>query len=179
MSQMLFLMVGYPGAGKTTTSLQLHDITGAEHIWADHERRQAHPEPTYSRDETHRLYERLNRRTDELLSQGKSVIFDTNFNFYKDRRRLREVAAKHGAQTVVVWVVADKELAKSRATASPKRQHTRVLGNELGNMPVDRFEKMAGNLQAPKPDERVIQVDGTKVTRDYISSLLRQAKISF
>ena len=169
MKQILYLMLGYPGSGKTTASKIIHDQTGAVHLWADHERKRKFTHPTHSHAENLELYAELNAKTDQLLSEGKSVIFDTNFNFYKDREKLRRIAQKHGARAVVVWVVAPKETAQRRATQDAHKQHTRVLGD----MPVEHFERIARNLQPPRPDEQLIKLDGTTITPEVITAALQ------
>lgn len=127
--------------------------------------------PTYSHEENLALYARLNEKAARLLEAGNSVIFDTNFNFYKDRQKLREIAAAAGAVTVLVWVRTPKEIAKERATAEAHNQQTRILGD----MPPAEFDRIARNLQPPKEDESYIEVDGTKVSLEYIQSLLAGA----
>ena len=164
----LYLMLGYPGSGKTTTAKAIHELTGAVHLWADHVRRETYGEPTYTHEENLKLYEYLNKVTEQLLEAGQSVIFDTNFSFYRDRKKLRDIASIHSVPTKVVWVSTDKNVAKRRATADAHTQHTRVLGN----MPEETFERMSQNLEEPHDDEDVIKVDGTKVTNDYIAKLL-------
>ena len=164
----LYLMLGYPGSGKTTTSKAIHRLTGAVHLWADHERWQRFERPTYSHQENLELYADLNKRTDELLGEGKSVIFDTNFNFYKDRQKMRDLAARHNAGVKLLWVTTPRPIARQRATENAHAQDTRVLGD----MPAEQFDRMAGNLQPPRADEAPIEVDGTRIADDYISQLL-------
>jgi predicted kinase len=166
--QTLFLMLGYPGAGKTTAALEIHKLTGAVHLWADHIRRERFEEPTYTHQENIELYSHLNELTAELLAAGNSVIFDTNFNFYKDRQHLRQIARDHGARSIVIWVTTPKEVAKDRATKNAHSQDTRVLGD----MPVEAFERMSRNLQPPQSDEPTIELDGTKITAAYIKEKL-------
>lgn len=163
----LYLMLGYPGAGKTTAAKTIHELTHAEHLWADLVRRDMFGTPKYTHTENIQLYEYMNNMADQLLGQGKDVIFDTNFNFYKDRQRLREIAAKHEAAVYVVWVTTPKHVSRERATDG-KGHHTRVLGD----MPHETFDRMSGNLEEPKADEDVIRVDGTKVSTEYIAVLL-------
>jgi predicted kinase len=162
-------MLGYPGAGKTTTARAIHELTGAVHLWADHERRQMFETPLYSHTENLQLYEQLNAKAAQLLQAGESVIFDTNFNFYKDREKLRAVATEAGAHSLLIWVKTPKEIAKERATTNAHKQNTRVLGD----MPPEQFDRMARHLQPPHEDEHYIEVDGTKVSGEYISQLLR------
>lgn len=160
----LYLMLGYPGAGKTTAAKELHELTGAVHLWADHERRQKFSQPAYTHEENLELYKQLNSHAIQLLQSGKSVIFDTNFNYFKDRQNLRDLANKCGAQTIVLWVTTPKEVARTRATDNAHLQHTRVLGN----MPAETFERMSRNLEAPRSDEKVVELDGTKISKDYL-----------
>lgn len=161
-------MVGQPGAGKTTTAHALQSLTGAEHLWADHVRKEQFTAPTYSHQENTALYEQLNQEAAELLAQGKSVIFDTNFKHYADRQKLRQIAAEQGAETTLLWVQTDPDLAKSRATRDAHRQHTR----KLGDMTEADFERLSDHFEEPRPDETTIILDGTKITPDYLSSVL-------
>jgi predicted kinase len=166
----LFLMIGYPGSGKTTTAKMIHTLTGAVHLWADHERKKMFEHPQHNHAENLALYDALNTLTDHLLQEGKSVVFDTNFNFYKDRKKLRRIAARHGAKTITVWITTPKEIARERATKDAHKQHTRILGD----MPVEHFERIAGNLQEPRPDEHAIQLDGTRIDMALVAHALEQ-----
>jgi len=168
--QMLYLMVGYPGSGKTTVARIIHELTGAVHLWADHERQQMFKNPQHSHEENIKLYDELNDRTEELLRAGKSVIFDTNFNFYKDREHLRRIAARNGVHAVVMWVTTPQNLARERATQHSDGVDTRVWGN----MPANDFDRIARNLQPPKEDEHVIELNGVGITPDYIQQKLQQ-----
>jgi predicted kinase len=164
----LYMMVGYPGSGKTTASRIIHDLTGAEHIWADHERKSMFGAPTHSRTESRMLYERLNAQADDLLKEGKSVIFDTNFNFYKDREYMRRIAAKNNAKTMLVWIQTPKEVAFARASIDVHKQATRVLGD----IPKAEFDRMTHNLQPPQEDEHPVILDGTQITPQYVREKL-------
>jgi len=168
MQPTLYIMVGYPGSGKTTTSKIIAELTGAEHLWADHERHKLFIHPTHTEHESQELYRRLNAHASHLLSEGKSVVFDTSFNFPKDRDYMRAIAAKHGARVVVVRVDAPKELAKTRAL------HTEHAGHNhyINTMSPDDFERIAGHLHEPSPDEQPVVLDGTKITPEYVAAQL-------
>jgi predicted kinase len=166
----LYLMVGYPGSGKTTVSKIIHTLTGATHLWADHERNKRFPNPTHNHAENLKLYEALNAETQELLHQGKSVIFDTNFNFYKDRKKLRIIAAKEKARTVVIWVKTPVELARERAVYHHEPGETRIWGN----MPLNHFERIVRNLEPPTEAEQPVVLDGTHIDMPMVAFALEQ-----
>jgi predicted kinase len=160
----LYLFVGYPGAGKTTVANYICEATGAVHIWADRERQKMFGEPTHSAQESHKLYDALNGRTATLLREGKSVVFDTNFNFAKDRAHLRQVAKQSGAQAKIIWLTTDKELAEHRAVHDSHNKPTRLYGN----MDHETFQRITGHLQPPTDDEKPIKIDGTHVTKESV-----------
>lgn len=164
----LYLFVGYPGAGKTTISKIIEDTTGAVHIWADHERKIMFTNPTHSHKESHELYSYLNDAAGKMLANGDSVIFDTNFNFFKDREHLRQIAAQNGAEALVVWITTPKELAKRRAVEESHGQHTRLYGN----MTEETFERIASHFEPPRESEKVLKIDGTQVDAEQIKRLL-------
>lgn len=164
----LYLFVGYPGAGKTTIARILTQLTGGVHLWADFERHVMFDEVTHNREESKILYDHLNRTADELLEQGRCVIYDTNFNFRRDRNRLRDIAAKHGANTTVIWVTTDRQVAEKRATEESADQATRIWGN----MPPQEFTRLSDNLQSPDDDEQVVRIDGHHADEASIKAAL-------
>ncbi len=164
----LFLMVGFPGAGKTTTSRLIAKLTGAVHIWADNERRKMFGDPTHSLPESKALYAHLNNLAAELLGQGKSVIFDTNFNFRRDRDHLRAIACAAGADTRIIWIQVDKSLALDRA----QHEDHATDNHYTETMQRSDFDRMTSHLQAPTADEQPIILDGTCITASYLSEKL-------
>jgi predicted kinase len=168
MRPVVYIFVGYPGAGKTTVAKFIEKATRAVHLWADNEREQMFDEPTWSADESHQLYSHLNDQTRGLLQAGKSVVFDTNFNFRKDRDLLRQIAAENGADFKVIWLTTDKELSYKRATQDSHGQPTRVFGN----MSHDDFDRIAGHLQTPTEDENPITLNGINLDEAQVLSAL-------
>jgi predicted kinase len=164
----LYLFVGYPGTGKTTVAKIIHETTGAVHLWADQVRQQVFGKPTLSAEQTAELYAKLNDMTAQLLDEGKSVIFDTNFNFYNDRESLRALANQHSADMKLIWMTTPKDLARTRAVEDTMPQDTRIWGS----MALGDFERISNNLQPPKVEEQAIELDGTNIDADVVKQKL-------
>lgn len=164
----LYLFVGYPGAGKTTIARYLAQETGAVHLWADRIRRERLGPPNYTHEENLKLYAHLNEMTAELLRADNSVIFDTNFKFYKDRAHLRQIATKHGADTVVIWLTTPLEEARHRATEEHHQDDHRIHGA----MSHEDFDRLSEGTEWPKAEEHAIQLDGTNLKVDELKQKL-------
>lgn len=163
----LYMMIGYPGAGKTTTATVLHNITGAAHLSSDAIRAELFPKPTFTQAEHDELYHYLDHKTEELLKDGKDVIYDANLNRLEHRKTKYDICERTGAEPVLLWLQTPRDMAKERA-AHTSRQHLWPPGET----PQQMFERIAGVIQEPEANEPYIKVDGTKVTNDYIRGLL-------
>jgi predicted kinase len=164
----LYLLIGYPGAGKTTVSKIIAKTTGATHLWADYERHKLFGQPTHSQHESGLLYDALNAQAEHLLASGQSVVFDTNFNFYADRQKLRAIAGKHGAETILVWITLPAALAKSRAVNTTSSRN----GYDM-SMSEAQFDAIVSKLEPPREDEKVIKIDGTKLDEQAVIALVK------
>lgn len=163
----LYLMVGYPGAGKTTVAQWIAEKTGAVHLWADVERHKMFDQPSHAEAESQQLYHRLNQQAEQLLTSGKSVVFDTSFNHYRDRQLLRDIADRHSANTIVIWVATPMPVAQERAV------HSNVVRNGYNfTMNKEQFTTTAGKLEPPHENEKVIKIDGTKLDANAVMRLI-------
>lgn len=160
-------MVGSPGSGKTTVSKVIADRTGAVHLWADAERHKMFGDPQHSEQESVQLYEYLNHRAAELLSNGESVVFDTNFNFYSDREKLRDIAKQRGADTRVIWLTTPLEIAHQRAVRTPEIRNGYMFG-----MTEEQFDAIVGKLEPPRKDEIIIKIDNTDLDPQEAARIL-------
>lgn len=165
----LFMLIGYPGAGKTTTAKIIHELTGAEYISSDELRGKMFPHPTFSQVEHDELYRRLDRLTESALREGKDVIYDANLNRYRHRKEKYDICARTNAKPVLLWVQTARELAKNRAIHN-SRSH--LWPKE--ETPQEMFERIAKVIEKPRADEPYMDVDGTRITTEYMRNLLME-----
>ncbi len=137
-------------------------------MWADQIRNERFSDPNHSHEENLELYAYLNKLTAELLATEQSVIFDTAFNFYKDREHLRKIAQEHNAIVRLIWVQTPKPIAQERATHP---EHA-TANTYVHAMSTEQFERISNDLEPPHKDEPYVEIDGTKVTPVYIREKL-------
>jgi predicted kinase len=166
----LFLMLGIPGAGKTTTARLLSKALDAEHVWADFERYQHFGKPPYTPQQNLQFYAELNQQVALHLENNRAVIYDAAFNYADDRQELMELAQKRGANTTILWVRTPKSIAQKRASVPG------AAGRILGAMSQARFVELSHKLEKPRPSEVMVEIDGTTVDDDTIVQL--QQKIN-
>lgn len=170
MKQTLFLMMGLPGAGKTTAAKLIEKITGAARLSSDEARLMLWPEPNFSEEEHQALYEYLDDQTKGLLQSGKSVVYDANLNRKIHRDEKYQLAKETGVEVVLCWVKIPRELAKNRRIEESEHHH---LVTPIDSDPAKMFERIADVIEEPDQNEPVVELDGTKISTDYIKQQLQ------
>lgn len=168
MKQTLFLMFGLPGAGKTTAAEIIEELTGAVRLTSDEARLMIWPQPSLTEEEHQQLYEYLDDQTEHLLEAGRSVVYDANLNRFEHRLEKYALAQRFEVDTQLIWVQADRNLAKSRRV---ENQHPLLVPSSEN--PDQMFERTTSVIEEPRSEEPYIALDGTKLTATYIKQVLQ------
>jgi hypothetical protein len=80
-----------------------------------------------------------------------------------------EICERTGAKSVVLWLKTDEELAKKRAT---ELGHTDPERRVYGNLSPEVFDRLAREIEPPREDERVFELDGTNLSKSAVAEIL-------
>jgi predicted kinase len=164
------LLYGFPGSGKTFFARQICEQLVATHVQSDRIRAELFENPAYSKDENHVVQSLTNYMTGEFLNAGVSVVYDVNALRASQRRALRNMAAKAGAETVLVWQQIDPESALARVSKRDKRKIDDRYAQGLDRA---SFEQLANAMQNPDAAERYLVISGKHVFNTQKSAFLR------
>lgn len=164
----LHLLMGLPGAGKTTLAKTLQDLTKASRLSSDDYRIAIYPEPSFSQKEHDNLYSLLDHSAEHLLAAGRDVIYDANLNRLHHRKEKYTLAKKYNAKVVLWWVKVPEALARNRRIT--EQNHTLIPDGETAEK---MFDRIAAILEEPTKEEKVTEIDGRDVTKATVSRLLK------
>lgn len=166
----LLLFYGFPGSGKTYFSRQLADHIQVAHVQADRIRYELFEEPRYDKQENTVVLQIVNYMVEEFLNAGVSVIYDMGTIRLAQRRMLRDMARKAGAEPILLWQQIDAESALARVM---KRDRRKADDRYALQPDYTTFQKIAGGMQNPQVSEEYIVISGKHVFNTQFNALLR------
>jgi predicted kinase len=166
----LFIMLyGFPGAGKTYFARQLCENIQAAHVQGDRIRGELFAEPRWDAQENSVINQLMEYMAGEFLAAGVSVVYDTNAMRASQRRALRDMARKAGAQPVVVWFQIDLESAYARTA---KRDRRRNDDRFAAPMDPAAFKNIVTHMQNPDPTEQYVVISGKHLFATQMTAML-------
>lgn len=113
----LVVLIGLPGAGKSTFAARLRERVPAAVLESDALRKRLFGQPSYTLEESRRLFRAIHAAIDRLLGRRISAILDaTNLTEYA-RRPLYRLAERHGARLILVRLQAPPPVVEERLAA--------------------------------------------------------------
>lgn len=168
---LLIQLYGFPGSGKTYFARQLCEHLQAAHVQGDRIRYELFENPRYDKQENDVIAQLMDYMTEEFLSAGISVVYDTNAMRLTTRHNLRETARKAHAQPLLIWLQVDADSAYQRTTQRDRRR-----SDDKYAAPMDRgtFESVVGHMQNPQNTEDYIVISGKHVFKTQYSAVMKR-----
>jgi predicted kinase len=151
------MLYGYPGSGKTHFSHELSKEFQCAHIHGDRIRHELFEEPQYDAQENGIVTQLMEYMTEEFLGAGVSVIYDYPSIRKAQRRSLRDMARKKGAQSVTVWFQMDMDSAMKRLD---NRDRRKADDKYAVDYTPEMFKKYISHMQHPDPLDNYVVVSG-------------------
>ena len=151
------LLYGFPGSGKTFFARQLSESLGAAHVHGDRIRSELFEEPRYDARENEVVSHLMEYMAEEFLNAGISVVYDMNAMRLSQRRALRDMARKHKAEPLLVWLQIDMDSSFGRVVKRDRRK-----ADDRFSAPLDQksFEHIVGRMQNPNQAEEYVVISG-------------------
>lgn len=162
----LFITCGTMGCGKSTLADQLAFELGISNFNSDTVRKLQSGQPPetsiheqygqglYDKAVTAGVYEELGKLAVAELADGRSVLIDASFKKAADRAVYAELAARHGADFVILWVSCDEVEQKRRLIRRT------ADGDSVSDGRIELLEQQKSEFEIPQSEEgRIIKVN--------------------
>ncbi len=159
-NQLLVMMLGVPGSGKSYFARNAAEQLGMTRITADEVRHRLYGSIDAARTPERKLavYNTVNQEMEQALRRGESVVRDNQNNHRTDRDMCRRLAQEVGAHAIIVWVQTPQSLAIQRCVERLATVDQIKLDEETAQ---DFYNRSMRAIEIPTADEIVIRVDGT------------------
>jgi len=108
--------------------------------------------------------------TEEFIKAGVNVIFDADVSRLTQRRALRDIARKAGAQPILIWLQIDIDSAKQRISNRDRRKT-----EDKYAQPYDTasFQAKIGSMQNPNNEDYIV-ISGKHTINTQRSAVIKK-----
>jgi len=168
---LLIMLYGFPGAGKTYFARQLCEQLQAAHVQGDRIRAELFEDPRHDKEENAVVTQLTDYMAEEFLSAGLSVVYDVNAMRVTQRHELRNMARRHKAQPLLVWLQIDADSAFARVVKRDRRQ---IDNKYTKSVDKQTFEAIANGMQNPRNVEDYVVISGKHVFATQFSAAVKR-----
>ncbi|HET7827271.1 MAG TPA: ATP-binding protein [Candidatus Saccharimonadales bacterium] len=149
----LICLYGFPGSGKSYVARSLTEIMEIAHVSSDRIRSELFARPRYDAQENAIVTHLMDYMSEEFLAAGLSVVYDTNALRSAQRRKLRELARKHKAEYLLIWLQIDIDSAFGRTQNRDRRTTDDKFAEPQTR---ETFNRQVAGMQNPEGEDYVV-----------------------
>jgi predicted kinase len=149
----LVCLYGYPGSGKSYVARSLAHEIQAANVNADRIRSELFQEPRYDAQENAIVTHLMDYMSEEFLAAGVTCIYDTNALRLSQRRKLRELARKHQAEYILIWIQIDLDTAFDRTQDRDRRTSDDKYAEPQTK---STFDRQVTGMQNPQAEDYLV-----------------------
>lgn len=149
----LVCLYGFPGSGKSYVARNLASAIQMANVSSDRIRSELFASPRYDPQENAIVTHLMDYMSEEFLSAGVSLVYDTNAIRSAQRRKLRELARRHHAQYLLIWLQIDMDSAYART-----QERDRRTSDDKYAEPQTRstFDQLLKGMQNPEGEDYLV-----------------------
>lgn len=149
----LICLYGFPGSGKSYVARNIAEVIQSVHVSGDRIRSELFENPRYDAQENAIVNHLMNYMCEEFLNAGVSVVYDTNAIRVGQRRKLRELARRHKAEYMLIWLQVDVDSAFARTQNRDRR-----TSDDRYAEPQTRatYDKQIAGMQNPQAEDYLV-----------------------
>lgn len=167
-SPALVVLSGLPGSGKSHFCRRLASRYPMASLKSDALRKALFRQPTYSAEESRRLFSACHLVLSRLLARGIPTIFDATNLRQVHRRQVYRIADKHNAKLILVHLQAPPAVVRERLEARVKGLHPQ----DFSDAGPEVYERMQHDVEPI--DRPHISVDTSADIEPAIAAILQQ-----
>jgi len=166
----LIVVSGLPGTGKSYFSNKLAERLPFLVLESDVLRRTLSPSPSYSPQESARLFQALHHLIEKLLKKGICLILDATNLSEQHREHLYSITDRLGVKLVLVRVESPPEVARERLKARQERPDL----NNSSDADWTVYQRMKSSVQ--KIQRNHYAVDTSRDITPVLDKIVREVK---
>ena len=149
----MICLYGFPGSGKSYVARNLAEIMEIAHVNSDRIRSELFQSPRYDAQENAIITHLMDYMSEEFLGAGLSIVYDTNALRAAQRRKLRELARKHKAEYILIWLQVDVDSAFTRTQGRDRRTMDDKFAEPQTR---ETFNRQLAGMQNPDGEDYIV-----------------------